>query len=60
MNVQVALIAIVLASGLRRLAAPVGRLRAAIARWLERPGARRAFNGAMGGLLVLSLVPVLA
>jgi threonine/homoserine/homoserine lactone efflux protein len=33
---------------------------AAIARWLERPAARRAFNGAMGGLLVLSLVPVFA
>jgi threonine/homoserine/homoserine lactone efflux protein len=33
---------------------------AAIAGWLGRPGARRAFNGAMGGLLVLSLVPVLA
>ncbi len=31
---------------------------AAIARWLARPGARRAFNGAMAGLLVLSLVPV--
>jgi threonine/homoserine/homoserine lactone efflux protein len=33
---------------------------AAIARWLERPAARRGFNGAMAGLLVLSLVPVFA
>jgi len=33
---------------------------AAIARWLDRPAARRTFNGAMGGLLVLSLVPVFA
>jgi threonine/homoserine/homoserine lactone efflux protein len=32
---------------------------AAISHWLVRPGARRAFNAAMAGLLVLSLVPVL-
>jgi threonine/homoserine/homoserine lactone efflux protein len=31
---------------------------AAIGRWLARPGARRAFNGAMAALLMLSLVPV--
>lgn len=31
---------------------------AVIARWLTQAPARRAFNGAMGGLLVLSLVPV--
>ena len=31
---------------------------AAIARFLGHPRARTAFNGAMAGLLVLSLVPV--
>jgi len=59
-ELQTAVIAIVLAvacGGSLLLWAGLG---AAIARWLARPVARRAFNGAMGGLLVLSLVPVFA
>ena len=31
-----------------------------LGRWLESPRARRAFNWTMAGLLVLSLVPVVA
>ncbi|MBN9091429.1 MAG: LysE family translocator [Reyranella sp.] len=57
---QTAVIALVLAAacgGSLLLWAGFG---AVIARWLTRPGARRAFNGAMGGLLVLSLAPVFA
>jgi threonine/homoserine/homoserine lactone efflux protein len=57
---QTAMIALVLAvacGGSLLLWAGFGTI---IARWLTRPGMRRAFNGAMGGLLVLSLVPVFA
>jgi threonine/homoserine/homoserine lactone efflux protein len=45
---------------LRQIAGITAGFGAIIARWLGRLGARRAFNGAMGGLLVLSLVPVFA
>src|SRR5262249_52878558 len=56
-TVVIALVLAVACGGSLLLWAGFGAL---IARWLTRSGARQAFNGAMGGLLVLSLVPVFA
>jgi threonine/homoserine/homoserine lactone efflux protein len=58
MPLQILLIALVLAVACGLSLVLWAGFGAAIGRWLARPGARRAFNGAMAGLLVLSLVPV--
>jgi len=57
---QVVVIALVLAVACGASLALWAGFGAAIARFLARPPIRRAFNGAMAGLLVLSLVPVFA
>jgi threonine/homoserine/homoserine lactone efflux protein len=56
---EVGLIAAVLAVACGLSLALWAGFGAAIGGWLDRPGWRRAFNGTMAGLLVLSLVPVL-
>lgn len=60
MTLQVAQVAVVLAAACGGSLLLWTGFGAAIGRWLRAPNARWVFNGAMGGLLVLSLVPVFA